>query len=180
MNRMQMFTALAAAFLIGGCATTDNSTPAAAAPMAGGNSKQASSSPAPAPAPRSASELSMGGANRAGTGGNSPTARSVYYEYDKADLSAEDRRLVEANARYLRAHPESKVRVEGNADERGSAEYNLALGQRRAENVARALRAGGVQEDRLEAVSYGKEKPKADGHDEKSWSENRRSDMVYR
>src|SRR3954468_3943758 len=121
MNRMQMFTALAAVFLIGGCATTDNSTPAAAAPMAGGNSKQASSSPAPAPAPRSASELSMGpgGANCAGTRGSGPTGRSVCDEYEKADRSAEDGLLVEANARYLRAHPESKVRVEGNADERG-------------------------------------------------------------
>jgi peptidoglycan-associated lipoprotein len=110
----------------------------------------------------------------------SPGARSVYYEFDKSDLKAEDRRLVEANARYLRQHPDTKVRIEGNADERGSAEYNLALGQRRAEGVARALRAGGVAEDRLEAVSYGKEKPRAAGHDEKSWAENRRSDMVYR
>jgi peptidoglycan-associated lipoprotein len=109
-----------------------------------------------------------------------PGARSVYYEFDKADLSAEDRRLLEQHARYLRSNPSTKVRIEGNADERGSAEYNLALGQRRAEGVARALRAGGVTEDRLEAVSYGKEKPRAEGHDEKSWAENRRSDVVYR
>jgi peptidoglycan-associated lipoprotein len=182
MNRMQMLTALTAAFLIGGCATTDNSTPAAAAPMAGGNSKQASSSPAPAPAPRSASELAMGqggNASRSGAPGT-PGARSVYYEFDQSELKPEDRRLVEAHARYLRQHPEAKVRIEGNADERGSSEYNLALGQRRAEVVMRALRAGGVQEDRLEAVSYGKEKPKAEGHDEKSWAQNRRSDMLYR
>jgi peptidoglycan-associated lipoprotein len=109
-----------------------------------------------------------------------PGARSVYYEFDKSDLAAEDRRLVEQHARYLRANPNAKVRIEGNADERGSSEYNLALGQRRAEGVMKALRAGGVQDDRLEAVSYGKEKPKADGHDEKSWSENRRSDINYR
>ena len=180
MNRMQIFTTLAAALVIGGCATTDNPTPAAAAPQAG-SSKQASASPAPAPAPRSASEISMGqgGAYRAGARGT-PGARSVYYEYDQAGLTAEDRRLIEAHARYLRQHPDTKVRVEGNADERGSSEYNLALGQRRAESVARALRAGGVSDDRLESVSYGKEKPKAEGHDEKSWAENRRSDMVYR
>jgi peptidoglycan-associated lipoprotein len=180
MNRTQIFTALAAALFIGGCATTDNQNSTAATSQGGASSTQASSSPAPAPAPQSASQIGMGqgGAQRASAG--SPGARSVYYEFDKADLSSEDRRLIEANARYLRAHPDSKVRVEGNADERGSAEYNLALGQRRAEGVARALRAGGVQEDRLEAVSYGKEKPKAEGHDEKSWAENRRSDMLYR
>jgi peptidoglycan-associated lipoprotein len=181
MNRTQIFTALAAALVIGGCATqsTDTAAPAPAARTASAN---AQSSPAPAPAPQSATDISMGQGGRGGYGGKtgSPNARSVYYEFDKSDLSAEDRRLVEANARYLRQHPDTKVRVEGNADERGSAEYNLALGQRRAETVAKALRAGGVAEDRLEAVSYGKEKPKADGHDEKSWAENRRSDINYR
>ena len=182
MNRMQIITALGAALVIGGCATTDNQSTADGAQSTGTSSTQASSRPAAAPAPHSASQIGMGqgGANRGGARGGSPNARSVYFQYDKAELSAEDRRLIEANARYLREHPDSKVRVEGNADERGSAEYNLALGQRRAENVARALRAGGVKEDRLEAVSYGKEKPKAEGHDEKSWAENRRSDMVYR
>jgi peptidoglycan-associated lipoprotein len=182
MNRMQIFTVLGAALVIGGCASTDNQSTANDTQATGTSPTQASSRPAGAPAPHSASQIGMGqgGSSRAATRGSSPNARSVYFEYDKSELSAEDRRLIEANARYLRQHPDSKVRVEGNADERGSAEYNLALGQRRAENVARALRAGGVTEDRLEAVSYGKEKPKAEGHDEKSWAENRRSDMVYR
>lgn len=180
MNRTQIFTALAAALFIGGCATTDTPSPAASAPRAGANSTQASSSPAPAPAPQSVMGRGRQADYRATGAMGSPSARSVYYEFDKAELSAEDRRLVEANARYLREHPDTKVRVEGNADERGSAEYNLALGQRRAEGVARALQAGGVAEDRLEAVSYGKEKPRAAGHDEKSWAENRRSDMLYR
>jgi peptidoglycan-associated lipoprotein len=179
MNRTQIFTALAAALVIGGCATTDNSSTAAADAPRAGSSSQASSSPAPAPAPQNSSQLSRQG-SRAGFTRGTPSARSVYYEFDQADLKAEDRRLVEANARYLRDHPDTKVRIEGNADERGSAEYNLALGQRRAEVVARALKAGGVTDERLEAVSYGKEKPRADGHDEKSWAENRRSDMVYR
>jgi peptidoglycan-associated lipoprotein len=181
MNRTQICTALAAALIVGGCATTDNPSPAAAAPRAGATS-QASSTPAPAPAPGSASEMSMGqgGSSRSASRTGTPGARSVYYEFDKSDLSAEDRRLLEQHARYLRSNPNTKVRIEGNADERGSSEYNLALGQRRAEGVARALRAGGVAEDRLEAVSYGKEKPRAQGHDEKSWAENRRSDVVYR
>ena len=109
-----------------------------------------------------------------------PGARSVYYEYDKAELSSEDRRLIEANARYLREHPDMKARVEGNADERGSAEYNLALGQQRSAGVQKVMTLLGVPEGRIEAVSFGKEKPKASGHTETSWSENRRSDIVYR
>jgi peptidoglycan-associated lipoprotein len=108
-----------------------------------------------------------------------PSERSVYYEYDKSDYRPEARSLLEANARYLREHPDVKVRVEGNADERGSAEYNLALGQRRAEAVTQSLKLMGVKESRIEAVSLGKEKPKKAGHDETSWQENRRSDIVY-
>ena len=182
MNRTQLFTALAAALVIGGCATqsTDQAAPAPAARTA---SSSAQSRPAAAPAPSAASEIRMGQGSRsasAATAKTSPSGRSVYYEYDKAELKTEDRRLIEQHARYLRDNPAVKVRVEGNADERGSAEYNLALGQRRADTVVRALRAGGVTEDRVEAVSYGKEKPRATGHDEKSWSENRRSDVVYR
>lgn len=184
MNRTRIFTALAAALLIGGCATTDNSGSATPAQRAAASSPQASSGPAPAPAPRSASQLTLGQGGQAapsrGAAARNNTGRSIYYEYDQAELKAEDRRLIEQHARYLRENPGTKVRIEGNADERGSSEYNLALGQRRAEGVARALRAGGVAEDRLEAVSFGKEKPRAEGHDEKSWAENRRSDMVYR
>jgi peptidoglycan-associated lipoprotein len=108
-----------------------------------------------------------------------PSERSIYYEYDKSEFRPEARNLLEANARYLREHPDVKVRVEGNADERGSAEYNLALGQRRAEAVSRTLKMLGVSESRIEAVSLGKEKPKKTGHDETSWAENRRSDIVY-
>lgn len=108
-----------------------------------------------------------------------PGDRSVYYDFDKSEIKPEARRLIEANARYLRDHPESAIRVEGNADERGSAEYNLALGQRRAEGVSKMLKLLGVPEARVEAVSLGKEKPRKTAHDEASWAENRRSDIVY-
>jgi len=106
--------------------------------------------------------------------------RSIYYDFDKYDISAESRALIEAHARYLRENPNVKVRIEGNADERGSAEYNLALGQQRSSGVLKVMTLLGVPEGRIEAVSFGKEKPKAAGHDETSWSENRRSDIVYR
>jgi peptidoglycan-associated lipoprotein len=106
--------------------------------------------------------------------------RSVYYDFDKYDLKPESRALIEAHARYLRENPNVKVRIEGNADERGSTEYNLALGQQRSGGVQKVMSLLGVPEGRIEAVSFGKEKPKAAGHDEASWSENRRSDIVYR
>jgi len=109
-----------------------------------------------------------------------PQARSVYYEYDKAEIKTDDAKLIDAHSQYLRQHPEVKVKVEGNADERGSAEYNLALGQRRADAVMKRMTILGVPGDRIETVSFGKEKPKASGHTETSWSENRRSDIVYR
>lgn len=108
-----------------------------------------------------------------------PADRSVYYDLDRSEIKPEARSVIEAHAQYLRDHPEAKIRIEGNADERGSAEYNLALGQRRAEGVTAALKLLGVPQGRIEAVSLGKEKPKKTGHDEASWAENRRSDIVY-
>ena len=105
--------------------------------------------------------------------------RSVYHDYDQSDLKPEQRTTVEANAAYLREHPDLKVRIEGNADERGSREYNLALGQRRSEGVKKMLTLLGVTERQVEATSFGEEKPRALGHDEASWAQNRRSDIVY-
>ena len=109
-----------------------------------------------------------------------PQARSVYYAYDQSEIKAEGVKTIDAHAQYLREHPEVKVKVEGNADERGSAEYNLALGQRRADAVLKRMTILGVSSERVETVSFGKEKPKASGHEESAWSENRRSDIVYR
>ena len=145
------------------------------------------SSPAPAPAPsamsttpgaRSAPGTSVAGVRTSGK--SMPEAHSVYYDYDRSDIKSEDVKLIEAHAQYLREHTDLKVKVEGNADERGSAEYNLALGQRRADAVQKRMTILGIPSDRIETVSFGKEKPKVRGHDESSWSENRRSDIVYR
>jgi peptidoglycan-associated lipoprotein len=171
--------ALSIAGAFAGCATTSSNDAAPAPATRTASGSAASTTPAPAPAPAPSSSLSafrQGG----GAGAKETTQRSVYYELDRAELKAEDRRVIEAHARYLREHPDAKIRIEGNADERGSSEYNLALGQRRAEGVARGLQAGGVHAERMEAVSFGKEKPRAQGHDEQSWSQNRRSDFVYR
>jgi peptidoglycan-associated lipoprotein len=105
--------------------------------------------------------------------------RSIYYDFDSFALKSEFKPVVEAQASYLKQHPRAQVRIEGNCDERGSREYNLALGQRRADAIKNLLELVGVSDGQIEAVSYGKEKPKALGHDEQSWSQNRRSDFEY-
>jgi peptidoglycan-associated lipoprotein len=105
--------------------------------------------------------------------------RSVYFDYDKFDIKSESTALVERQGKYLAANPGLALRVEGNADERGGREYNLALGQKRADAVARALKVYGASDKQLEAVSYGKEKPQALGHDEAAWAQNRRADLAY-
>jgi peptidoglycan-associated lipoprotein len=110
---------------------------------------------------------------------NPLSKRSVYFDYDSYSVKDEYKTVVEAHAKYLNTNKTKKVIIQGNTDERGSREYNLALGQKRAEAVRRALAALGVPESQLEAVSLGEEKPKAPGSDEASFAENRRADLVY-
>ena len=105
--------------------------------------------------------------------------RSIYYEYDDYTVKQEYEPVLEAHAALLRAHPDLQVGVEGNCDERGSREYNLALGQRRADAVKRALILLGVSAAQVHAVSFGSENPKAEGHSEEDFAQNRRSDMGY-
>ena len=106
--------------------------------------------------------------------------RSLYYPLDGYVVQDDDKPAVQAHARYLAEHPNRKVRVEGHADERGSNEYNLALGQRRADGVKNMLMLGGAKSDQIETASYGEEKPKASDHDESAWSQNRRTDIIYK
>ena len=111
---------------------------------------------------------------------NSPLSkRSIYYEFDKFDVKDEYRPLVEAHGKYLRENPSAKMLIQGNTDERGSREYNVALGQRRSDGVKKMLLLLGAKENQVESVSLGEEKPKAEGTSEQAWSQNRRSDMLY-
>ena len=105
--------------------------------------------------------------------------RSIFYELDQYDIRDQYKPLVEAHARYLRDHPGRKMLIQGNTDERGSREYNVGLGQRRSDGVKRMLLLLGAKEDQVESVSLGEEKPRAEGHDEQAWSQNRRSDILY-
>lgn len=112
---------------------------------------------------------------------NSPLAkRSIYFDFDSYTVKSDYLVLLRAHADYLRSHPSQHVLIQGNTDERGTDEYNLALGQRRSEAVLHELETLGVPDSQLEAVSLGKEKPVALGHDEAAWAQNRRADLVYR
>ena len=112
---------------------------------------------------------------------NSPLAkRSIYFDFDQYSVKPEFQSLLQAHADYLRSHPARHVLIQGNTDERGTSEYNLALGQRRSQAVMSGLETLGAPATQLEAVSLGKEKPVALGHDEDAWAQNRRADLVYR
>ena len=105
--------------------------------------------------------------------------RSVYFDFDSSLVKEEFRPVVSAHARYLQQNSGAKMRIEGNADERGSREYNLALGQRRADAVRQMMQLLGARSIQIETVSFGEEKPRSEGHDEAAWAENRRADIVY-
>lgn len=111
---------------------------------------------------------------------NSPLSqRSVYFDFDKYVVKEAYRPLVSAHSNYLNTHKARRIVIQGNTDERGGREYNLALGQKRAEAVRRSMALQGVSDNQMEAVSFGKEKPRAEGHNEAAWSQNRRADIVY-
>lgn len=105
--------------------------------------------------------------------------RSVFFDYDSFEVKPEYRAALEAHAAYLMSKRESKVIIQGNTDDRGSREYNLALGQKRAEAVRKALAVMGVADGQLEAVSFGEEKPRTEGDTEAAYADNRRADIVY-
>jgi peptidoglycan-associated lipoprotein len=105
--------------------------------------------------------------------------RSVFYPFDVSAVQDADKPLVQAHAAYLSKNAARTVKLEGNCDERGSNEYNLSLGQRRADGVKKLLELGGAKAAQLNSVSYGEEKPKAADHEESAWAQNRRTDLNY-
>lgn len=179
---MPRLTSCASAILlvmVAACSSTPVSQPSAGVAPQG--SAPAAAAPAPARPPATATPAPPTDARLAHLDPGSAIARerSVYFEYDAVEIAPQYRPLLERHGQYLRTHPALKVIIEGNADERGGAEYNLALGQRRSESVKSALRLLGATEAQLEAISFGEEKPVASGHDEPSWQRNRRADIVY-
>jgi peptidoglycan-associated lipoprotein len=111
---------------------------------------------------------------------SSPLARRViYFEYDSTEIAPEDHDLVLSHSGYLAGHPEQQLTLEGHADERGSREYNIGLGDRRAQAVRRIMELNGVSASQISVVSYGEEKPAAEGQSEAAWRLNRRVELVY-
>ena len=104
---------------------------------------------------------------------------TIYFAYDAFQISDDQMPIVEAHARFLLKYPKRQLKIAGNADERGGREYNLALGQKRADAVGRALALYGVAESRVETISYGSEVPVATGSDEASWQLNRRAELIH-
>ncbi|MBL8416060.1 MAG: peptidoglycan-associated lipoprotein Pal [Propionivibrio sp.] len=105
--------------------------------------------------------------------------RSVYFDYDKYEVRDEYKDLVTAHAKFLADNRQFKMLIQGNTDDRGSREYNLALGQKRADAIKKMLTLLGAREEQVESVSLGEEKPKNEGQNEAAWAENRRGDMLY-
>jgi peptidoglycan-associated lipoprotein len=105
--------------------------------------------------------------------------RIVYFDFDKFNIKPEFQDLISAHASFLKKYPGAHITLQGNADERGSREYNMALGQRRADSVRQAMSVLGVKPEQIETISYGEEKPAVEGHDESAWKMNRRTVIVY-
>jgi len=131
----------------------------------------------------------VGGSGSSGSGNfgsqpwNDPKSplfeKSVYFGFDEYTVQTKYQKMLSAHASYLKANPTQKMIIQGNTDERGTAEYNLALGQRRSDAVRKSLNLMGVSDNQMEAVSFGKEKPKSEDDNEAAWAENRRADIVY-
>ena len=105
--------------------------------------------------------------------------KDIYFDYDKSDVRASEQPSIQADVAFLQQHPNISFALEGHCDERGSTEYNLALGDNRASAVKNALVGGGISADRIKTISYGKEKPFCTDHNEQCWQQNRRGHLVY-
>jgi peptidoglycan-associated lipoprotein len=160
-------------------------TPGGASGTAGGSGAGASSAGVTAGGPASQSQVAtVNVAPRANAGGAGAlpagTPRVVYFDFDSFVVRDDARPVVDAHAKMLAANKARKMVIEGHTDERGGREYNLALGQKRAEAVAKALVLLGAADSQLEAVSFGKERPAAQGNDEAAWAKNRRAELKDR
>jgi peptidoglycan-associated lipoprotein len=171
--------ALVGVVLASGC-TTPKPRPA---PTAGSVSpvvgQSANSAGADAASAAGANVASGTGPGVAGPSGEQLQKRTIYFDFDSSEIKPEFNDLVSAHAHYLASNASIRVRLEGNTDERGSREYNIGLGERRAQAVRRALMLQGVSESQITTVSYGEERPAVTGHTEDAWSRNRRTELVY-
>jgi peptidoglycan-associated lipoprotein len=179
--RAFIYPVVAASALLFGCATDEANKPAATAPAA-------AAAPAPKPSAAESKPVTpVQAAPKTGATGfaalkdpnNILSKRAVYFDYDKFDVKDEFKPLIEEHAKFLRDNSSAKMLIQGNADERGSREYNVGLGQRRSDAVKKMLTLLGARESQIESVSLGEEKPSCSDHTESCWAKNRRDDMLY-
>jgi peptidoglycan-associated lipoprotein len=175
MRKILSVMLLATVMALGACAhkpPKDTAAPASSpVPAAGAQANGAGGN--------GAADAAGGGADVAGPTEGILAQRTIYFGFDSSEINPEGTALISAHAHYLVAHASLHVRLEGNTDERGSREYNIGLGERRAQAVRRAMLLQGVAETQLSTVSFGAERPAVDGHDETAWSKNRRVMINY-
>jgi peptidoglycan-associated lipoprotein len=177
-----VWIAVLGAALATGCSS--HRTRPGAGNAAGGAVPQSQSQTEGAENPNAAGAVNPGVENGTGPGVAGPNAadlqnRTIYFDFDSSEIKPEYNAVIAAHARYLVANTSVRVRLEGNTDERGSREYNIGLGERRAQAVRQALMLQGVPDAQITTVSYGEERPAVTGHTEAAWAKDRRVDIVY-
>jgi peptidoglycan-associated lipoprotein len=172
----KIFIGVCLAMLVAGCASNKDKKDTKVDERSPGTTTTPPTGPATKPA---TPDTITGVADETKNPNSILSKRIIYFDFDRDTVRAEFVPLVQAHAKYLGENRNRKIRLEGHADERGSREYNMALGQRRAEAVRRAMGALGVGNERAETISFGEDKPRATGSDEASWAQNRRVEIVY-
>jgi peptidoglycan-associated lipoprotein len=183
MMRMWITGALVVAFLAGCQSTgTQNAAPIEERPLGGtaaGGATGGTTTSGVTTAPVGGAATGGAGAAALRDPNNILSKRVIYFDYDSYVVKDEYRAIIDAHAKYLAANKAARVTLQGHTDERGTREYNIALGQKRADAVKKLMLLLGATEMQVETVSFGKEKPKTDGHDESAWSQNRRVEIVH-
>lgn len=187
MNKVMLNKSLLSSLLLALVLTACKSTPMVDKPAAVEDKSPATQTTAPAPAADTSGIKEVAIDSNANASGNNPlkdpnnilSKRNIYFDFDRDVVKAEYRPIVEAHAKYLLANANAKMVLQGNADERGTREYNLSLGQRRSVAVKKSLNLLGVQDKQIETVSYGEEKASTTCADEACFQQDRRVDIVY-
>jgi peptidoglycan-associated lipoprotein len=170
MTKLGWIAAIAAVVLVAGCGKpAQKPDPNASAPVDSGSTGDSVASAGSVSDDTAAS----------GPTGEMLSRRIIYFDFDSAEIRADSQAVVSAHGKYLADNPNTRIRLEGHADERGSREYNIGLGERRAQSVRRALLLQGLSEAQLSTVSFGEERPAVAGSDEDAYSQNRRVELVY-
>lgn len=172
----KVLIAISIATLLAACASKDKAPVTDTKPPA--TATTTTTTPGPSTTPTTPSQVTSG-IDPLRDPNNVLSKRIIYFDYDKDTVKSEYTEIVQAHARYLNENRGRKIRLEGHADERGSREYNMALGQRRGDAVRRAASVLGVGNDRMEIISFGEDKPRSTGRDEAAYAQNRRVEIVY-